>query len=59
MAWFRREREKAGEHANEVARHSALVGGGKAAATVIRKRLVRQISVEPPANPPAPKNSVY
>ncbi len=35
MAWFRREREKAGEHANEVARHSALVGGGRAAATVI------------------------
>jgi hypothetical protein len=35
MAWFRRAREKAGESANEVVSHSALVGGGKAAATVI------------------------
>src|SRR5215468_10838371 len=35
MAWFRREREKAGENANKVASYSALVGGGKAAATVI------------------------
>jgi hypothetical protein len=35
MAWFRRAREKAGESANEVASHSALAGGGKAAATVI------------------------
>src|SRR5262252_10242141 len=35
MAWFRREREKAGENANKVASYSALVGGGKAVATVI------------------------
>jgi hypothetical protein len=35
MAWFRREREKAGENANKVASYSALVGGGKAAATLI------------------------
>jgi len=35
MAWFRRAREKAGESASKVASYSALVGGGKAAATVI------------------------
>jgi len=35
MAWFRREREKAGENANKVASYSVLVGGGKAVATVI------------------------
>jgi hypothetical protein len=35
MAWFRRAREKAGDSANDVASHSALIGGGKAAATVI------------------------
>jgi hypothetical protein len=35
MAWFRREREKAGENANKVASYTALVGGGKAVATVI------------------------
>jgi len=35
MAWFRREREKAGESANKVASYAALVGGGKAVATVI------------------------
>jgi hypothetical protein len=35
MAWFRREREKAGENASKVAGYSALVGGGKAVATVI------------------------
>src|SRR5499427_3010785 len=35
MAWFRRAREKAGESANSIMSHSALIGGGKAAATVI------------------------
>jgi hypothetical protein len=35
MAWFRRDREKAGERANELASHSALTGGGKATATAI------------------------
>jgi hypothetical protein len=35
MPWFRRAREKAGESANEVASHAALVGAGKAGATII------------------------
>jgi hypothetical protein len=35
MAWFRRDRDKAGESANEIASHASQFGGSKAPATFI------------------------